>query len=219
MTVTDVWDLSVGSSGVRIAVQTGQWMMGDALKLGLTLKLTGAASAAGADLSVDPAAKPYPFDGFGGNFRVYRETPVGKYVFAEEPAGPLGPDRVQGGRLGPLPTLATPSPQLIHDFELMQRIQRMGIPWVLSLWFLPERFITRTRTRSLSAPSAVRSPRTAGRNSSTSLGSYDLPEEPLWLSRTSSPSMSRTWEWNIRFTAETHRDEIKRIGAYLESRG
>ncbi len=31
-------------------------------------------------------------------------------------------------------------PALTRDFELMQRVQKMGIPWILSLWRLPERY-------------------------------------------------------------------------------
>jgi O-glycosyl hydrolase len=218
VTVTDVWDASGRFFRVRIAVQTGPWLMGDALKLGLTLRLTGTPSAALANLAVDPSAKLYPFDGFGGNYRIYADTPVVDYTLKnlqlswariEFKAVAWDHDR----------KLDAPSPPLKRDFELMQRVQKMGVPWIISLWFLPERYYTDPNQKPFG---------TFGRQIAPDrwpefldlLGSYldylkaHYGAEPDLFSFNESDLGV-----NIGFTAETHRDEIKRVGAYLASLG
>jgi len=218
VTVTDTWDASGRSYRVRISMLSGPWMTGDALKIGLTLNLTGTPSAAAASLSVDPAAKLYPFDGFGGNYRVYGETPVVDYTLDnlkitwarfEFKAAIWDRER----------TLAAPGPVLQRDFELMQRVQRMGVPWIISLWSLPERFYTDPNQKPFGTFARQIAP-DRWPEFLDLLGSYLLylkghygTEPDLFSFNESDLGV------NVGFTAETHREEIKRIGAYLEKQG
>jgi O-glycosyl hydrolase len=218
VTVTDTWDGAGRSFRVRISMLTGTWMVGDSLKVGLTLALAGTPSAPPASLSVDPTAALYPFDGFGGNYRVYAETPVVDYTLDnlhlswarfEFKAVTWDRDR----------TLASPGPQLQSDFALMQRVQRMGVPWIISLWYLPERFYTDPNQKPFG---------TFGRQIAADrwpefldlLGTYLVYLKQHYGAEPDLFSFNESdLGVNVGFTAETHRDEIKRIGAYLAKLG
>lgn len=216
VTVTDRWDATGRSYRVRIQLHAGLWMPDHPLKLGLTFKLTGTPGAAPAHLSVDPAKQLYPFDGFGGNYRIFNDTPVTDYTlknlhlaWARLALNAIVWDRER----------ETPGPASIHDFELMERVQRMGVPWILSLWFLPERFYTDPNQRPFG---------TFGRQIAPDrwpefldlLGSYLVYLKDRYgaepdLFSFNEPDLGV----NIGFTPESHRDAIKRIGAHLASLG
>ncbi len=218
VTVTDTWDASGRSYRVRIAVKSGPWMMGSTLKLGLTLSLTGAPRGALANLSVDPAAALYPFDGFGGNYRVYADSPVVDYTLDnlrlswarfEFKAAAWDHDRAA----------PSPSPQLTRDFELMQRVQRMGVPWIISLWFLPERFYTDPNQKPFGTFARQIAPERWPEFLDL-LGSYLVYLKTHYGAEPDLFSFNESdLGVNVGFTAETHRDEIKRIGAHLASLG
>lgn len=218
VTITDVWNASGRFYRVRIGLQSGPWMMGDTLKLGMTVNLSGSAPGDPVNLAVDPSAKLYPFDGFGGNFRVYSDDPVVDYTLDnlhlswarfEFKATAWDHDRKE----------ASPGPQLTRDFELMQRVQRMGVPWIISLWFLPERFYTDPNQKPFGTFARKIAPERWPEFLDL-LGSYLVylkghygAEPDLFSFNESDLGV------NVGFTPETHRDEIKRIGAYLESLG
>lgn len=219
VTVTDLWDLEAGRVyRVRIQLHAGPWPADDPLKLGLTLKLAGTPQAAAAKLTVDPASPRYPFDGFGGNFRVYQETPIAGYcldnlqvTWARFDFNAVAWDHDRSA--------SAPGAPLLRTFALMQRIQQAKTPWILSLWFLPERFYTDPNQRPFG---------TFGRRIAADrwpefldlLGSYLLYVKSHYgaepdLFSFNEPDLGVS----IGFTGETHREAIKRIGAYLASRG
>jgi len=218
VTVTDAWDSSVRSYRVRISMLSGPWMMGDTLKLGLTLKLAESPGRAAANLSVDPAAALYPFDGFGGNYRVYADTPIVDYTLrslrlswarVEFKAVAWDHDR----------SAAAPGPQLTRDFELMRRIQGMGVPWILSVWFLPERFYTDPNQRPFGSFARQIAPERWPEFLDL-LGSYLVYLKAHYGAEPDLFSFNESdLGVNVGFTAETHRDEIKRVGAHLASLG
>jgi len=219
VSVTDVWDPEAGRLyRVRIRLHAGPWSTDDPLKLGLTLKLSGIPHAAAATLSVDPADQRYSFDGFGGNFRVFRETPIVGYSldhlqvsWARIDFNALAWDHDRNA--------PSPGPALLRTFELMQRVQQAKIPWILSLWFLPERFYTDPNQRPFGS---------FGRRIASDrwpefldlLGGYlqyiksHYGAEPDLFSF-NEPDLGVS----IGFTGETHREAIKRIGAHLASLG
>jgi O-glycosyl hydrolase len=218
VTVTDTWDASGRSYRVRITLQSGAWMTGDTLKLGMTLKLTGTAHAAPASLSVDPTSRLYSFDGFGGNYRMYTDTPIADYTLNNLTVSwtrfefkAINWDHERNA--------ATLSPQLTRDFELMQKVQKKGIPMILSLWFLPERYYTDPNQKGFGAFGRQIAPERWPEFLDL-LGSYLVylkahygVEPDLFSFNESDLGV------NIGFTPETHRDEIRRIGAHLASLG
>jgi len=218
VTVTDVWDSSGRSYRVRIALLSGPWMTGDTLALALTLKLSGAPAAAAAALSVDPAAVLYPFDGFGGNFRIYAETPVADYLLRnlrvtwarfEFKAVAWEHDR----------QAAAPSAPVTRDFEMMQRVQKMGVPWILSVWFLPERYYTDPNQKPFGAFARQIAPE-RWPDFLDLLGSYLVYLKAHYGAEPDLFSFNESdLGVNVGFTPETHRDEIRRVGAHLASLG
>jgi O-glycosyl hydrolase len=193
-------------------------MIGDARELGLTLRLSGAPAPAAASLSVDPAAALCPFDGFGGNYRIEEDTAVADYTlrtlrvsWARFEFKAIAWDR---DRLA-----AEPGPQLKRDFGLMQRVQRMGVPWILSVWFLPERLYTDSNQKPFGTFARQIAPE-RWPDFLDLLGSYLVylkghygAEPDLFSFNESDLGV------NVGFTAATHRDEIRRVGAHLASLG
>jgi O-glycosyl hydrolase len=101
----------------------------------------------------------------------------------------------------------------------MQRVQRMGVPWIISVWFLPERFYTDPNQKPFGTFARQIAP-DRWPEFLDLLGSYLVflkthygAEPDLFSFNESDLGV------NVGFTAETHRDEIKRIGEYLASRG
>ncbi len=219
VTITDTWDPAGGRFlRVRIQVHAGPWLIGEPAGLGLTLSLTGAPHAAPVRLEADPSQIRYPFDGFGGNFRAYRDTPVIDYTLsnlrvtrARIDFNALAWDRERWS--------GTPDPQLRRTFLLMQRFQRAGIPWILSLWTLPERFYTDPNQRPFGSFGRTIAPEKWPEFIDL-LGSYlmylknNYGVEPDLFSFNESDLGV-----NIGFTPATHAEEIRRIGSYLETLG
>lgn len=216
ITVIDRWDADGRSFRVRISLGSGLWPHGEPRKLGLTLKLTGQALAAAARISVDPAVRRYAFDGFGGNYCFNTLTPAVDYTLDNlrqawvrfELKG-IAWDRQR----------SAPGPELVRDFELMQRVQRQGLPWIISLWRLPEHYY---------ADANQKPPGTFNRQIASErwpeflelIGSYlvylkkNYGAEPDFYSF-NEPDLGV----DIGFTPEGHRDMVKRIGAHLASLG
>lgn len=220
VSIEDVWQ--AGRSGdqrvfrVRVRLAPGPLASGEALKFDARFQLTGKAAAAPAHITVDTAERLFPFDGFGGNYCFRTQTAVADYMLGElhqawarlEFKGMLW-DRER----------ENPGPVLVRDFELMQRIDRMGLPWALSLWRLPERYYADANQK---APGTFNRQIAADRwpEFLDLLGSFLLHlkerygAEPDFFSF-NEPDLGV----DIGFTGETHRDMIKRVGAHLESLG
>ncbi|HUG09989.1 MAG TPA: hypothetical protein VMM36_03200 [Opitutaceae bacterium] len=201
---------------VRVQLEPGPLAAGTEQKFGAKFKLTGRASAAPVQIAVDTADRLFPFDGFGANYCFNTQTPVADYMLDElhqawarfEFKGMLW-DRER----------ESPGPALVRDFELMQRVDRMGIPWVLSLWRLPERYY---------ADPNQKTPGTFNRQIAADgwpefldlLGSYLLHLKERYGAGPDFYSFNEPdLGVDIGFTGETHRDMVKRIGAHLESLG
>lgn len=216
VSITDRWENDERSYRIRIQLGQGTWTHGEALQLGLTLRLTGRASAPAAHVTIDPSVSRYAFDGFGGNFCFNTETPVADYLLEHlqhgwarfELKGLLW-DRER----------ERPGVQLMRDFELMQRVQRMGLPWVISLWRLPERYYTDPNQK----PIGTFHRKIADERWPEFLeliGSYlvhlkkQYGAEPDLFSF-NEPDLGV----DIGFSGPEHREMIKRIGAHFESLG
>lgn len=216
ITVTDRWDDRGRFYRVRIQLGSGQWPNGEKFPLELKLKLSGRASAPPARVTINPAEKLYPFHGFGGNFCFNNQPPVADYMldtlrhgWARFELKGMQWHRERGN----------PGPQLRRDFELIQRVQRMGLPWVISLWRVPDRYYTDPHQK----PYGTHNRKIAHERWPEFLdliGSYLLYLKENYAAE---PDMFSFNEpdlgVDIGFTAEEHRDMVKRVGAYLESLG
>jgi len=217
VTVVDRWDADGRSYRVHIRLGGGVWPAGDVWKLGLALKLTGAAHAPVAHLTVDPAAKLYSFDGFGGDYCFNTVTPVADYML--DNLHQAWARLELKAQIWDYERHTQPGAALTRDFELMQRVQKMGLPWIISLWRIPERFYVDPNQKPFF---------TFGRQIAPDrwpefldlVGSYlvylkeHYGTEPDYFSF-NEPDLGVS----VGFTAETHRDAIKRIGAHFASLG
>jgi hypothetical protein len=220
ISIEDVWEQQwQGDQRVfrmRVRLAPGPLAAGEVVKFGASFKLTGTARAAPARIDVDVGKPQFVLDGFGGNYCFGTHTPVADYTFDE-----LCPAwaRFEFKGMAWDRERENPGPALVRDFELMQRAERADIPWVLSLWRLPERYYSDPNQK---APGTFNRQIAAERwpEFLDLLGSFILHlkkhygAEPDFFSF-NEPDLGV----DIGFTAETHREMIKRIGAHFESLG
>ncbi len=216
VTVSDHWDNDGRWCRVRIQLAAGPWPHDTTHTLGLELQLTGRASAPAARLVVDRFDVRQNFAGFGGNFCFGTQTRSADFLLENfrhgwarfELKGSLW-DRER----------AHPGPQLRRDFELIQRAHRLGIPWAISLWRLPERYYADPHRK---APGSFNRKIAADRwpEFLELIGSYLLHLKNEYGAEADLFSFNEPdLGVDIGFTATEHRDAIKRIGAHLASLG
>ena len=217
VTITDHWDKSGHVYRVRISLHQGAWAASDAIHFGLTLRAEAHPHAVPAHVAVDASRRLYPFDGFGGDYCFNLNTPVVDYMMQQLPSAWA---RLEfKAFVWDHERASEPGPDLKRDFELMARVQKTGAPWVLTLWRLPERFYSDPNEKPMG---------TFGRKITAErwpefldlLGSYlayakkHYGIEPTFFSF-NEPDLGV----DVGFSGETHRDAIKRIGAYFVSQG
>jgi len=216
VSVEDRWDEQGRSWRVRIQLASGLWATGAPAKLGMRLVLTGASHATDVTLNIDPTTKRYAFDGFGGNYCWATEGPVTEYTLSNLR---LAWSRHELKAIAWDRERAAPGPALTEDFERIARIRQMGVPWIISLWRVPERFYV-----------------DANRHTPGSFGRKIVPErwdELLELIGSYLGYLKQHYKVepdlfsfnepdlgvDIGLSPLEHRDALRRIGAYLRKQG
>jgi O-glycosyl hydrolase len=216
VSITDSWDGTGRHYRVRIGLHSGLLKKGETIPLSLRLKTTAQPKPSPASISVEAGATLYPFDGFGGNYCFNTQTPVVDYTMDKLN---LSWARLEMKAMYWDSQRASPSPELVRDFELMRRVQGMHIPWIISLWRVPERFYADPNQKPMSAFGR----RIAGEKWPELLeliGSYltylkaHYGAEPDFFSF-NEPDLGVS----VGFSAETHRDAIKLIGGHFAKLG
>ena len=216
VSVEDRWDAQGRSFRVRIQLKTGSWGASDPVRLGMRLVLAGQSSAANAALAIDPQQSLYPFDGFGANYCWATDTAVTEYTLSNLQ---LAWSRHELKAIAWDREHDHPGTALEDDFKRIARIQKMGVPWIMSLWRVPERFY---------ADANRHVPGTFGRKIVPErwdellklIGGYlgylksHYRAEPDLFSF-NEPDLGV----DIGLTPDEHRAAIKRIGAYLKAQG
>lgn len=216
VTVTDHWEGAQRSYRVRITLHSGP-LAKEEIRFGASFGFSAAGIAVPpVHLAVDPAQPQQSFDGFGANYCWGTETAVTAYTrehlriaWSRHELKAIFWDLM---REHPLPMLTT-------DFERIRSIQQAGIPWIISLWRLPERFYTDPNRALLS---------TFGRKIAADrwpellelIGSYLLNLKTNYgaepdLFSFNEPDLGVS----IGLTPEEHRDAVKRIGAHFAELG
>lgn len=200
-----------------VYVHRGNLAEGAAGSFEMELAIDGVPDAASAGLSVDLSGPSHRFDGFGGNYCFQIESPVTAYTlehldsrWARTEISLIEWDSPEPDR---------PGSRLRLEMELMQKLRDKGIPFVASVWRLPERFL---------ADRGVKGPNDQQRRIDPerwdelieSLGSYLLYARDHYgvepdLFSFNEPDLGI----RILFSDEEHRDAIRRIGAHFESLG
>jgi len=184
-----------------------------------------------ARLTIDPAVTRYQFDGFGGNYCFNIESPVTHYTLEHlkiawartemtpyewEPRNDN--DDPAETDWDAFAARDKPDSNLRREFLLAQRIQKLGVPYVISVWQLPNWLYTDPQGE----PGAGRRKIDPARwpELLECLSSYLLYAkrqygvEPDLFSFNESDIGVR-----VLMTAEEHRDAIKRIGAHFAQLG
>lgn len=124
--IRDEWDESGHSYSLWIEIAGG------ALKTAVSI--AGKGNHAPAALAIDTAHRRYRFDGFGGNYCFEIESPTTDYTLKNLKVRWA---RVEMTLLGWSPENDKPGSRLRHELELAQRIQKLGIPYIISIWQVP----------------------------------------------------------------------------------
>ncbi len=216
--LVDGWGRDERFFRIRIPVETGLWEDGVEHSLAGSLSISGTPAPKPVALTIDPEAIRYAFDGYGGNFcwgwsdgteitDFMIETLDMAWSRSELKLIPWDLERPYPGE------------ELREDFERIQRIQDMGIPWIISGWRVPERFYEDPNRRL---------PGTFRRQLNPAMwpelldliGSYlmylkdNYGAEPDMISF-NEPDLGVY----VAFTAEGLRDATKKIGAHMEKLG
>jgi hypothetical protein len=216
-TVVDRWDPSGRSFQVRAVVARGPLSAGATASLQATLRLTNAPPAPPpVRLTLDASKARYHFDGFGGNYCWNNASPIAAYTlknlklaWARSEMKVIQWDQQRDN----------PGPEIRADLENMRRFQQLGVPFVISIWWLPERFYTDPYEKPRSAHFRIVNPEKWDELLDL-LGSYLLYAKREYSVE---PDLFSFNEANIGvyvgLTPETHTAAIKRIGAHFRKLG
>ena len=204
---------------------------GETASLRVSLKLTAEVDRSPATLTLDAGDVRYRLDGFGGNYCFGIESPITQYTLANLRQGwartEMTPAEWEPENDNESPTDTnweyleahdTPDSNLRREFLLARQIQDLGIPYSITIWHLPEWLyaepgkgpsVHRRRVHPDKWPELLET-----------LGSYLVYAK---RQHGVEPDLFSFNEANIGvrvlFSAEEHRDAIKRIGAHFEQLG
>ncbi len=214
-----------------VELHGGPMQKGQSASLVAAFRLTGRPDRSPARLTVNPNQERYRLDGFGGNYCFSIESPVTQYTLdnlhvawartemtpAEwEPENDnASPDQTDREVLR---SHDQPDSNLRREFLLAQQLQRRGVPYVISIWDLPEWLYAEAEEGRRG--SGRRVPPEKWPELLECLGSYLLYAREQYGVEPDLFSFNEP-EYGVRvkLTPEEHRDAIKSIGAHFEKLG
>ncbi len=199
-----------------VYVHRGNLPAGTAGSFELELSIDGIADTTSAALTVEPETVRYRFDGFGGNYCFQIESPVTAYTLEHLDSRWA---RTEISMVEWAPENDRPGSRLRFEFELMQRLQQKGIPYMASIWRLPERLLADRGVKGPDDQRRVIDPQLWD-ELLEALGSYMLYARDKYGAEPDLFSFNEP-EIGIRilFNDVEHRDAIRRIGEHFEKLG
>lgn len=214
--VVDRWTGDRRTYQLQVAIHRGEMAASGTASLTATLRFADKRPAAPVRLTLDTAKPRFRFDGFGGNYCWNNLSPVSRYTLDNLK---LGWARTEMKIQQWDKQKASPGPELKADFEVMRRFQQMGVPYVISIWWLPERFYTDPHEKPRSAHFRLIDPDKWGEMLDL-IGSYLLYAKKEYGVE---PDMFSFNEANIGIyvgqSPEAHTLALKRIGKHFQSLG
>lgn len=231
VTVQDPRVFGGGEYDAFLALHYGAVPQGTVLEAEIRLQVSGRADTSPVLLTVDADRPRYQLDGFGGNYCFSIESPVTQYTLDHlhvawartemtlidwEPENDNDdPNTVDWERFE---AQDRPGSDLRREFELAAQLQQRGIPYCISIWYLPEWMYTdpgRPRSTQGRRIAADKWPEVL-----ESIGTYLLYARRKYGVE---PDLFSFNEANIGvyvlLSPEEHRDAILRIGRHLEQLG
>jgi hypothetical protein len=217
VSIIDRWDAAGRSYQLRAAVARGPMQSGAAATLATTLRLTNRAPAlTAARIALDAARTRYRFDGFGANYCWNNQSPISAYTMNNLK---LAWARVELKAQQWDKQRANPGAELRADFETMRRLAQKNVPFVISIWWLPERLYTDPYEKPRSAHLRTIDP-ARWDDLLDLIGSYFLYAKREYSAE---PALFSFNEANIGIyvglTPQSHTEAIKRIGAHFQKLG
>ncbi|MCS7316209.1 MAG: hypothetical protein RMI94_09905 [Bryobacterales bacterium] len=216
VSLLDRWDPQGRSYQLRIVLARGPLDAGAAVSLPVGIRLVQKLRPPPPARLALRTAATRPFLGFGGNYCWNNRSPVAAYTLENL--------RVAWARVE-MKLVAwdrerdNPGPALRADFETMRKFQVRRIPYVISIWWLPERFYTDPHERPRMAHFRRVDPEKWDELADL-IGSYLLYARNHYGVE---PDLFSFNEANIGvyvgFTAEEHARLIKRLGAHFQKLG
>jgi hypothetical protein len=215
--LVDRWDARGRSFQLRAAIAAGTLTGGASRSLTATLRLTDSRPAPPpVRLTLDASRARYHFDGFGANYCWNNSSPIAAYTlenlkiaWARSELKLVQWDEQRDH----------PGPELRADLEKWRRFHEMGVPFVVSIWWLPERFYTDPYEKPRSGHFRIIDPEKWDELLDL-MGSYLLYAKREYGAE---PDLFSFNEANrgvyVGLTPETHTQAIKRIGAYFRKIG
>ena len=142
----DHWDKDGRSYQLRAVIMKGPVYAGAKGSLTTSLRLTNHPPALPPVHLTLLAKSRYFFEGFGGDYCWDTRSAAAKYTFDNLKVGWARSEMklVQWDK-----HRDPPSDDVRGDLEMMRRFQQAHVPFVISVWWLPERFYTDARMRNL----------------------------------------------------------------------
>jgi len=139
-----------GVEGIMIyfPLQSGSIKKGETIRKTYFIQATGAVDKQPVTLTLNTAQQGRPFEGLGGNFRLQNSATDPQVIDYS-----LNNLRVAWGRVelpwrlwqpgaDVKPENSAPAPEVVKAMEMAQRLDKLGIPLVLSAWTAPDWAIT-----------------------------------------------------------------------------
>jgi len=209
----------------------GPMRRGQSASLSVTLSLARQADRAPARLAIRPERELFRMDGFGGNYCFGIESPVTRYTLdnlrvrwarTEMTLSEWEPEndnaRPEETNWAALVAHDSPDSNLRREFLLARELQERGIPYVISVWHLPE-WLYADPWEGWDAHGREVPPEKWD-ELLESIGSYLLHARQAHGVEPDLFSFNEP-EYGVRvkLSPEEHRDAIKSIGSYLEGLG
>ncbi len=215
--LVDRWDSAGRSFQVRAAIAAGPLAAGATAALSAALRIADHSPApAPVHLALDTSKPRFHFDGFGGDYCFGTSSPIAAYTLDHLK---IGWARVELKARQWDRERGNPGPEIRSDLETMRRLTQMHVPFVMSVWWLPERFYTDAYEKPRSEHFRIIDPEKWD-DLLDLLGSYLLYAKQQYGVE---PDLFSFNESNIGIyvglTPETHDAAIKRIGAYFRKLG
>jgi hypothetical protein len=214
--VVDRWDDRGRSFQVRATFQQGNLAGGASASLTTTFRLTNRTPAPPVRLALDPQKVRYPFDGFGANYCWSNTSPIADYTMKNlKVASARFELKAQQWDV----QRPNPGPEIRADLERMRAFQQMGVPIIVSIWWLPERLYTdpyeKTRSDHFRIIDPLKWDDLLDLLSSYLIYARDNYGVEPWLFSFNEANIGVY----VGHTPETHAYIIKRIGAHFEKLG
>lgn len=213
-------------------VHRGNLPAGQSVKLRVTLWAEGEVDGSPAHVKIDPGQVRYRLNGIGGNYCFGIESPVTRYTLdhlqvaaarTEMSLRAWAPKPVEIDPSGKDWTVFSaadqPNSRLRRELELMQELTRKRIPFTTSIWRMPA-WLTEPVSPDRGGSEKRRIGEQQWPQVLQAIGTYLLYAKEKYQAEPDYFSFNEAdIGIDILFTAEEHRDAIKRMGAHFAMLG